>query len=118
MTSCSSTLDVAGKAIGCGAVYWTLIQQTTLSVRRRSEPEHDACLLDSDRRPITPRITPPTPHPRPRIDRDPMRMPRQLVPLAPAVQRVAAALELGDGLGRKARLDVQRVARLAERKAA
>src|SRR5688500_20252793 len=42
----------------------------------------------------------------------------ELVPVAPAIDRMAAALELVDGLAREARLDVQRVARLAQAEAA
>jgi len=45
-----------------------------------------------------------------------MRMPRQLAPITPAVDHVAAPLQLGDSLARKPRLDVQRVARLASAK--
>src|SRR5688572_33393723 len=45
-------------------------------------------------------------------------MPGELVPVAPAVDRMAAALELVYGLAREARLDVQRVARLAQPEAA
>src|SRR5882672_5101427 len=79
---------------------------------------HESCpSFNTQAPPSTPRITPPTPHPRPRIDRDPMRMPRELVPLAPSIDPMPAPLQLRDGLARKACLDVQRVARLAERKA-
>src|SRR4051812_44049924 len=52
------------------------------------------------------------------FDRDAVRVAGELVPVAPAVERMAAARELIDGLLRVARLDVQRVARLAEREAA
>src|SRR5919106_5753589 len=48
---------------------------------------------------------------------DAVRMPRQLVPVVPAIERMAAALELVDRRARVARLDMQRVARLAEREA-
>src|SRR5688572_4894291 len=45
-------------------------------------------------------------------------MARRLVPVAPAVEQVAATLQLGNGLAGKARLYVQRVARLEESEAA
>src|SRR6185295_728459 len=50
-------------------------------------------------------------------DGDAVGMPGELVPVAPAIDRVAAPLELVDRGARIARLDVQRVARLAEREA-
>ena len=48
------------------------------------------------------------------IDDDAVRVARELVPVAPAVEQVAAARELVDRGRREARLDVQGVARLAE----
>src|SRR4051794_5352462 len=53
-----------------------------------------------------------------RVDDDSVRMPGHLVPWTPMIDDVTPALELVDGASRKARLHVQRVARLAEREAA
>src|SRR5688572_15998752 len=41
----------------------------------------------------------------------------ELVPVAPAVHRMPAPLEFADRVARKARLDMQRVARLAQAEA-
>src|SRR3954469_18865570 len=47
-----------------------------------------------------------------------MRVARELVPFAPTIEAVAAALELRQRFGWVAGLDVQRIARLAECEAA
>src|SRR5262249_49035587 len=49
-----------------------------------------------------------------RIDGDAVGMAGVLVPVGPAVEQMPTALELVDGLAREARLDMQRVARLAD----
>src|SRR3954469_2764584 len=51
------------------------------------------------------------------VDGDAVGVAGELVPVAPPVQRMAAARELVDGRLRIARLDVQRVACFAEREA-
>jgi len=52
------------------------------------------------------------------IDTDAMGVASLLVPRRPAMHSVASALELADGIARKASLHVQRVSRLTEREAA
>src|SRR5687768_7437697 len=51
---------------------------------------------------------------RARIARNAVGMSGELIPIAPAIDRMAAALELVDRRAREARLDVQGVARLAQ----
>src|SRR5260370_37011368 len=71
-----------------------------------------------DRRPVAPRIGAANQKAAAEIDRDAVRVAGIFVPVAPLVHQVAAALQLGDGRGWHAALDVQRVARLAAGEAA
>src|SRR5947208_904563 len=72
--------------------------------------------LVSYRSPVAARIRAAGEHTALAVDGDAVGVAGELVPVAPALQRMSAARELVDGFPRIARLDVQRVARLAERK--
>src|SRR5262245_29006834 len=70
-----------------------------------------------DRLAVAPRIAAAEAEPARRVDHDAVGMARELVPGTPAVQDVAAPLELGECRRGEAPLDVEQVARLAQRKA-
>src|SRR6478609_9361820 len=72
----------------------------------------------ADRRPVAPPVGAAHPEAACRIDGDAVGVARDLVPVAPAVDQVAAPLELVDRARREAGLEVQRVARLQEAEAA
>src|SRR5947208_10994423 len=63
---------------------------------------------------VAARVGPPEPRSRRAIDRDPVRVSRQLLPRRPAVHSMTAALELRERRRRKARLHVQEITRVAD----
>src|SRR5579883_3492398 len=74
--------------------------------------------LIPDRRPVAPRVGAADAQAAPRIDDDAVGVTGIFVPVAPAVQQVASALQRIERGGRHAALDVERVARLADREPA
>src|SRR6185437_14633243 len=73
--------------------------------------------LVPDRGAVAPRVGAADPEAARRVDDDAVGVAGIFVPVAPAIQQVAAPLERGERRCRHAALDVQRVARLADREA-